>query len=102
MKISEILQEGFKSFETEQDTILTEVTARRVRRVRKGKVVRKRKCPHGFKLDGTRCVRQQARERIRRKRAGRKAARRGKAARKRNFKKSIRLRQRRHLKRNTR
>lgn len=87
--------------ETEQfdlDT-LVEVMARRAKRVRKGKVVKKRKCPHGYKLDGKRCVRQGSKERMRRKRAGRKASRKGKAARRRNFKRSIRLRQRRKLKR---
>lgn len=78
---------------------IMEVTAKRVRRVRKGKVVRKRKCPHGYTLYGTRCKKQGSKERIRRKRAGRKAARKGKSARKRNFKRSIRLRQRRKLKR---
>lgn len=83
----------------ELDVLLTEITARKTRRVRGGKVVKKRKCPHGYTVKGTRCVRQKSRERIRRKRAGRKAARKGKAARKRTFKRSIRLRQRRKLKR---
>lgn len=82
--------------------VIVEVTARRIRRVRKGKVVRKRKCPHGYTLSGTRCKKQGSKERIRRKRAGRKAARKGKAARRRNFKRSTRLRQRRHLKRQKR
>jgi hypothetical protein len=83
----------------ELDAIVTEVVARKTRRVRGGKVVRKRKCPRGFKVQGTRCVRQKSRERITRRRAGRKASRKGKAARKRTFKRSIRLRQRRKLKR---
>ena len=83
----------------EVDVLLTEITARKTRRVRKGKVVKKRKCPHGYTVKGTRCVRQKSKERITRKRAGRKAARKGKAARKRTFKRSIRLRQRRKLKR---
>lgn len=90
--------------ESEQDNLdaIVEVTARRVKRVRKGKVVRKRKCPHGYKLQGTRCKKQGSKERIRRKRAGRKASRKGKAARRRNFKRSTRLRQRRNLKRQKR
>ena len=80
--------------------IITEVTAKRGRRVRGGKVVKKRKCAKGYKLKGGRtCVRQKAKERITRRRAGRKSARKGKSARRRNFKKSIRLRQRRKLKR---
>lgn len=87
-----------ESEQTELD-IIVEVTARRIKRVRKGKVVRKRKCPHGYRLVGTRCIKQGSKERIRRKRAGRKAARKGKAARRRNFKRSTRLRKRRHLKR---
>lgn len=78
---------------------LNEVTAKKSKRVRKGKVVKIRKCPRGYKKQGTRCVRQQSKERQRRRRAGRKAARKSKAARKRTYKKSIRLRQRRKLKR---
>ncbi len=94
MKFEDLIFEVFEELD-----VLEEVTAKRTRRVRHGKVVRKRKCPHGYKVVGTRCVRQSAKERIRRKRAGLKAARKGKAARRRNFKKSIRLRQRRNLKR---
>jgi len=81
------------------DELLVEITARKTRRVRGGKVVRKRKCPRGYKVQGTRCVKQKSKERLTRRRAGRKAARKGKAARKRTFKRSIRLRQRRKLKR---
>ena len=94
MSFEDILE----SEQNDLDTIV-EVTARRVKRVRKGKVVRKRKCPHGYRLSGTRCIKQGSKERIRRKRAGRKAARKGKAARRRSFKRSTRLRQRRKLKR---
>ena len=79
--------------------VVVEVTARRIKRVRGGKVVKKRKCPKGYTLSGTRCKKQGAKERVRRKRAGRKSARKSKSARKRNFRRSTRLRQRRKLKR---
>lgn len=79
---------------------LKEVTAVRKRVIRHGKLVKKRDCPPGYTLkDKTRCVRQSAKERIRRKIAGRRAARKGKAARKRNIKRSNRIRARRSLKR---
>jgi len=81
------------------NALITEVAVTRKRVVRKGKVIRKKDCPPGFKLvGGTRCVRQKARERITRRKAGRRAARKGKAARRRGQRRSTRIRQRRKLK----
>ena len=81
------------------DDVIQEVTAIRKKSVRRGRVVKRRDCPKNYRLvGGKRCVRMKSKERITRKRAGRKAARRGKAARKRQFKRSIRMRQRRKLK----
>ena len=91
MKFEEIVEKAAE--------LLLEVSFIKKRLVRKGKVVKKKKCPKGYRLIGNRCVRQAARERIRRKRAGRKAARKSKAARKRNMKRSLRIRSRRKLKR---
>lgn len=81
------------------DTELMEVRAVRKKVVRKGKVIRKRDCPPGYRLVGTRCVRQTSAERIKRKRAGKRAARKSKSARRRNIKRAMRIRKRRHLKR---
>jgi len=78
---------------------LEEVVAVRKKSIRGGKVKRRRDCPPGYTLvGGTRCVRQSARERITRKRSGRKSARKSKAARKRNIQKSLRIRSRRKIK----
>jgi hypothetical protein len=80
--------------------IIQEVTPTRKRVVRKGRVIRKKDCPPGYRLvGGTRCVRQKARERITRKRAGRRAARKSKARRAATRRRSVKVRQRRHLKR---
>ena len=77
-------------------TIL-EVAFKKRKVVRGGKVIKKKKCPSGYKLVGNRCVRQSASERMTRKRAGIKSSRKSKAARVRNRKKSFRLRKRRNL-----
>jgi len=78
---------------------LNEVTAIRKKRIRGGKVQRKRDCPPGYTLiGGVRCVRQTAKERITRKRAGRRSARKSKSARRRNVKRSMRIRARRNIK----
>lgn len=89
-----------KSELSKVNTLLNEVRAVKKRMIRGGKLIRKRDCPPGYTLkDGRRCVRQKARERIKRRRAGIKAARKGKAARRRNIKKANRIRKRRKLKR---
>lgn len=83
----------------ELDELLTEVRAIRKKSIRKGKVVRRKDCPPGYKLvGGTRCVRQQSKERITRKRAGKRAARKSKSKRRTSFRRSIKIRQRRKLK----
>lgn len=80
------------------DEILTEVRAVRKKSVRGGKVIKRKDCPKGYKLVGSRCVRMGSKERMTRKRAGKRSARKGKAQRRTNFRKSTRLRQRRNLK----
>lgn len=90
MKIEEVFKESQE---------LSEVRFIKKRVIRGGKVVKKKKCPKGYRLIGNACIRQKARERIRRKRAGRISARKSKAARKRNLKRSFRIRKRRKLKR---
>jgi len=77
-------------------TIL-EVAFKKRKVVRGGKVIKKKKCPKGYRLDGNRCVRQSSSERITRKRAGKKSSRKSKSARIRNRKRSFRLRKRRGL-----
>ena len=82
------------------EQILTEVRAVRKKVVRRGKVIKKRDCPPGYRLvNGNRCVRQSSRERNIRRRAGRKAARKSKSKRRISRKRSVKVRQRRHLKR---
>lgn len=68
--------------------------------VRHGKVIIKKDCQPGYKLEGNTCVRQSSAERLARRRAAKRSARKGKAARIRNLKKSIKLRNRRGLNRN--
>lgn len=80
------------------DEILTEVRAVRKKSVRGGKVIKRKDCPHGYKLVGNRCVRMKTKERLTRKRAGKKSARKSKALRRAKFKRSIKIRQRRKLK----
>jgi hypothetical protein len=83
----------------ELDTFIVEVRAVRKKSIRKGKVVGRKDCPPGYKLQGgTRCVRMQSKERLVRKRAGKRAARKSKSARRVSFKRSIKIRQRRKLK----
>lgn len=84
----------------DESQIIQEVTPVRKRVVRKGRVIRKKDCPPGYRLvGGTRCVRQKAKERITRRRAGRKASRKSKSKRRQTRRRSIKVRQRRHLKR---
>lgn len=82
----------------EVEELITEVRAIRKKSIRKGKLVKRRDCPKGYRLTGKRCVRMKARERITRKRAGKRAARKSKSARRVSFKRSIRIRKRRKLK----
>lgn len=82
----------------EDDEPITEAAPKRKRVVRGGKVIKKKQCPHGFKLvGGTRCVKQSSQERRARRIAAKRGAKKGKAARKRSRMKSLRLRKRRHL-----
>ena len=71
-----------------------EVTVRRVRSVRKGRVVRRKTCAPGYKLVNGRCVRQSAAERMRRRRGAIKGNRRNKSIRRRNQRRGMRLRKR--------
>ncbi len=83
----------------EVEELLEEVRAVRKKSIRKGKVVRRKDCPPGYKLvGGTRCVRMKSREKITRRRAGKRSARKSKSARRVSFKRSIKIRKRRKLK----
>jgi len=83
----------------ELDEFLIEVRAIRKKSIRKGKLVKRKDCPPGYKLvGGRRCVRMKSKERIVRKRAGKRSARKSKSARRVSYKRSIRIRQRRKLK----
>ncbi|MHA1766135.1 MAG: hypothetical protein ACTSVK_07720, partial [Promethearchaeota archaeon] len=53
----------------------------KTRVVRGGKVVKKLKCPPGYKSEKGKCVKMQAKETMRRKKAAKKAARTGKSKR---------------------
>ena len=86
-------------FEQLVEDILGEVSSVRKSVVRHGKVIKKRDCPPGYKLvGGTRCVRQSAHEKLVRRKAGKKASRKSKAKRTQARKRSVKVRQRRHLK----
>jgi hypothetical protein len=75
---------------------LDEIAAKRKKVVRRGKVIRKKDCPPGYKLvDGIRCMKMSTKDRVKRTRAGKKAAKKSKAARKRTLKRSMRIRARR-------
>lgn len=76
---------------------ILEVTVKRKRVVRKGKVIRRKVCRPGYKLVNGRCVRQSASERIKRKRGAIRGNRISKTARKRTRKRSMRVRSRRGL-----
>lgn len=86
----ELLEQEYKELE-----LLSEVTAKRKRVIRKGKVTKKRKCPSGYKLvDGKRCKKQSAGEKRKRSRGAKRGSRKGKAARRRSFQRSIKKRRR--------
>lgn len=57
----------------EGQEVVCEVQFKRV--VRKGKIIRKAQCPPGSKFQGGKCVRIKSKERIARKKAGIKTAR---------------------------
>ena len=93
MRIDEIEQELHAELER-----LDEVAVKRKKVVRHGKVIKRKVCPHGFKLvDGIRCVRQGAGERRRRSKGARRGARKGKSARKRSRMRSLKIRKRRRI-----
>lgn len=85
--------------EKQLDNVIAEVAIKRKRVIRGGKLIKKKDCPKGYKKVGNRCVKMSSSERLTRKRAGRKAGRKGKAARRRQFKRSIKKRRTRKLKR---
>lgn len=80
--------------------IIQEVAPTRKKVVRKGRVVRKKDCPPGYRLvGGSRCQRISGARRAKLRRAGKRAARKGKAKRRISRKRSLRVRKRRKLKR---
>ena len=79
------------------DDLFEARTPKRKRVVRKGKVVRKKKCQPGYRLVDGKCVRQKPQERIARRRGARKANRKSKTARRRTQRRSNRVRARRNL-----
>lgn len=92
MKLEDLGIELLESIEP-----LEEAVMRRQRAIRKGRMVRRRYCPKGFRLVGRRCVKQSATERQRRKLGAKRGNRKNKAARKRSRMRSMRIRRARRL-----
>lgn len=79
------------------DAALEEATAKKKKVVRGGKVTKKKSCPAGYKLKGSRCERMKSKERRNRSKGAKRGNRKSKSSRLRSRKRSLRVRKRRGL-----
>lgn len=77
--------------------ILNEVSRTVKKVIRKGKVIKKKSCPKGYKLVGNACVKMNKAEAMKRSRGAKRGGRKGKAARIRTRAKSNRIRRNRGM-----